>query len=79
MAHAGRIRRRLGRGTDSAWTNVVNLSLMLGDRYFGTRGALTALAGMLCFPLLVALGIAALFAASQTCLRCKARFGAWVP
>jgi chromate transporter len=42
--------------------NVVNLSLMLGDRYFGTRGALVALAGMLCFPLLVVLAIAALFA-----------------
>jgi chromate transporter len=35
---------------------------MLGDRYFGTRGALVALAGMLCFPLLVVLAIAALFA-----------------
>jgi chromate transporter len=35
--------------------NVVNLSLMIGDRYFGLRGALTALAGMLCVPLLVVL------------------------
>src|SRR6476659_8753393 len=26
--------------------NVVNLSLMIGDRYFGFRGAMTALAGM---------------------------------
>jgi chromate transporter len=42
--------------------NVVNLSLMIGDRYFGTRGALVALAGMLCFPLLVVLALAALFA-----------------
>ena len=32
--------------------NVVNLSLMIGDRYFGMRGALAALAGMLAFPLL---------------------------
>jgi len=37
--------------------NVVNLSLMIGDRYFGLRGALTALAGMLCVPLLVVLGL----------------------
>ena len=32
--------------------NVVNLALMLGDRYFGLRGALAALAGMLALPLL---------------------------
>ena len=31
--------------------NVVNLALMLGDRYFGLRGALAALAGMLLVPL----------------------------
>ena len=42
--------------------NVVNLSLMIGDRYFGMRGALTALAGMLTFPLLIVLAMAALFA-----------------
>lgn len=42
--------------------NVVNLSLMLGDRYFGWQGALVGLAGMLCFPLLVVLALAALFA-----------------
>ncbi len=42
--------------------NVVNLSLMIGDRYFGMRGALAALAGMLAFPLLIVLAIAALFA-----------------
>ena len=42
--------------------NVVNLSLMIGDRYFGLRGALVALAGMLTFPLLVVLSLAALFA-----------------
>jgi chromate transporter len=41
--------------------NVVNLSLMIGDRYFGVRGALAALAGMLAFPLLVVLALAALF------------------
>jgi chromate transporter len=35
--------------------NVVNLSLMIGDRYFGLPGALVALAGMLLAPLCVAL------------------------
>jgi len=42
--------------------NVVNLSLMIGDRYFGWRGALAALAGMLTFPLLIVLALAAAFA-----------------
>ena len=42
--------------------NVVNLALMIGDRYFGLRGGLAALAGVLAFPLLVVLVIAALFA-----------------
>ena len=42
--------------------NVVNLSLMIGDRYFGLRGALVALAGMLTFPLMLALAVAAAFA-----------------
>lgn len=42
--------------------NVVNLALMIGDRYFGLRGGLAALAGILAFPLLVVLIIAALFA-----------------
>ncbi len=42
--------------------NVVNLSLMIGDRYFGLRGALVALAGMLVFPVVVVLAIAVLFA-----------------
>lgn len=42
--------------------NVVNLSLMIGDRYFGMRGALVALAGMTAFPLLIVLVLAAVFA-----------------
>lgn len=42
--------------------NVVNLSLMIGDRYFGLRGALVALAGMLAFPMLIVLALAAVFA-----------------
>jgi chromate transporter len=39
--------------------NVVNLSLMLGDRYFGWRGALAGFAGMLSVPLVVVLAMAA--------------------
>jgi chromate transporter len=35
--------------------NVVNLSLMLGDRHFGLPGALAALAGILLFPTLIVL------------------------
>ena len=35
--------------------NVVNLSLIVGDRYFGWRGALAALSGMLALPLAVVL------------------------
>ena len=42
--------------------NVVNLSMMIGDRYFGLRGAMAALAGMLLFPLLIVLALAALLA-----------------
>lgn len=35
--------------------NIVNLALMIGDRYFGARGAFTALAGMLLVPLVIVL------------------------
>lgn len=35
--------------------NVVNLSLMVGGRYFGVRGALAALAGLLALPLVLVL------------------------
>jgi chromate transporter len=42
--------------------NVVNLSLMLGARWFGLRGALTALAGILACPLLVVLTLALVYA-----------------
>ncbi|QNA89466.1 chromate transporter [Massilia sp. Dwa41.01b] len=44
------------------WPNVVNLSMMIGARYFGLRGALVALAGMLALPLLVVLLLATLHA-----------------
>jgi chromate transporter len=42
--------------------NVINLSITLGSRYFGLRGALVALAGMLTFPLLVVLALALVYA-----------------
>lgn len=38
--------------------NVVNLMLMLGDRWFGVRGALAAVAGMLVLPLGVLIALA---------------------
>ena len=41
--------------------NVVNLSLMIGGRYFGLGGALAALAGMLLLPLLVVLLLALVY------------------
>jgi len=41
--------------------NVVNISLMIGDRFFGLRGAFTALAGMLLFPSVLVLLLAALY------------------
>ena len=42
--------------------NVVNLAIMLGDRFFGLRGAFAALAGMLFFPLLLLLALVAALA-----------------
>jgi len=42
--------------------NVINLALMIGDRYFGLRGAIAALAGMLAVPLVVILALAILYA-----------------
>jgi chromate transporter len=42
--------------------NIINLSIMIGGRYFGFRGALAALAGMLAAPLVVMLLIALLYA-----------------
>lgn len=42
--------------------NVCNLSLMVGDRWFGTRGAFAALAGMMTVPLLIVLAATALYA-----------------
>jgi chromate transporter len=42
--------------------NVVNLALMLGDRFFGLRGALAALGGMLAAPLVIVLVLTAAYA-----------------
>ncbi len=42
--------------------NVINLALMIGDRYFGLRGAMAAVAGMLAVPLVVILALAVLYA-----------------
>ncbi len=44
--------------------NIVNLALMIGDRFFGWRGALMATTGILAAPLLVVLVLAVL--AQQT-------------
>jgi len=41
--------------------NIVNVSLMIGDRFFGWRGALVALAGMLSVPLVLVLVLAAIY------------------
>jgi chromate transporter len=35
--------------------NIVNLSLMVGDRFFGPRGAAAAFAGMMLFPAIIVL------------------------
>lgn len=42
--------------------NVVNLSMMIGDRHFGLRGAVVALCGMLAAPLAVVLVLALIYA-----------------
>ena len=42
--------------------NVVNLSLMIGGRYFGLKGAMAALAGMLTLPLIIVLLLALVYA-----------------
>lgn len=42
--------------------NIINLSIMLGSRYFGLRGAVAAVLGMLTAPMLVVLLIALLYA-----------------
>lgn len=41
--------------------NIVNMALIIGDRFLGWRGALAALAGLLGAPLLIVLLLAALY------------------
>ena len=42
--------------------NVCNVALMIGDRFFGWRGAFAALAGMMAVPLVIVLLLTALYA-----------------
>ena len=42
--------------------NVCNVSLMIGDRFFGWRGAFAALGGMMVLPLMIVLAVAAFYA-----------------
>lgn len=42
--------------------NIVNLSLMLGDRFFGWRGAAAALSGMLLAPLVIVIALTVAYA-----------------
>jgi chromate transporter len=46
--------------------NVVNLAMIIGNRFFGLRGALCALAGMLTFPLILLLLLAILYSPIAT-------------
>jgi chromate transporter len=41
--------------------NIVNMALMIGDRFHGWRGAAAALGGLMCAPLLIVLLLAALY------------------
>ena len=41
--------------------NVVNLALMFGDRFFGLRGAIAAVGGMLVVPLVIVLALSAAY------------------
>lgn len=38
--------------------NIINLSMMVGDRFFGLRGTVAALGGMLLMPSVVVIGLA---------------------
>jgi len=46
--------------------NVINLALMIGDRFFGTRGAAAAMFGLLALPLAIVLVLAALYGRLST-------------
>mgnify|MGYP001765907198 CR=1 FL=1 len=40
--------------------NIINMALIFGDRYYGWRGGLVAIAGLLCAPLAIVLALAVL-------------------
>jgi chromate transporter len=42
--------------------NVCNVALMVGDRFFGWRGAFASLAGMMSIPLVIVLSVTTLYA-----------------
>ncbi len=46
--------------------NIVNMALMIGDRFFGLRGAAAAVGGLLAAPLLIVLTLAALYGQLST-------------
>ena len=46
--------------------NVINLGLMIGDRFFGWRGAVAAIAGLLLVPMVIVLSLAALYSQFAT-------------
>ena len=41
--------------------NIVNMALVIGDRFFGLRGAFASLAGLLLVPMVIVLALAALY------------------
>jgi chromate transporter len=41
--------------------NIINLAMVLGNRYFGLRGAVTALAGMMIAPTFLVVGLALVY------------------
>lgn len=52
---------RLSIGQVLPGPNVVNLALMIGDRYFGLRGAMAAVGGMIAAPMALVLILAAAY------------------
>jgi chromate transporter len=42
--------------------NIINMALMIGDRFFGWRGAFASLVGLLALPLVIVMTLAALYA-----------------
>jgi chromate transporter len=41
--------------------NIINMGLMIGDRWFGTRGAIAALSGLMLVPLVIVIAAAVLY------------------